>query len=61
MPKPVKAEPWSDPGDRAARKDTQWLDSKTEDELGDLDDEFDDDRFLDEYRCVEDTNSYYLR
>lgn len=52
MPKPAKAEAWSDPGDRAVRKDTQWLDTKTEDELGELDDEFDDDRFLDEYRRV---------
>lgn len=31
-------------------KDKSWIDSKTQDELQDLEDEFDDDRFLEEYR-----------
>lgn len=31
-------------------KDKSWIDSKTQDELEDLEDDFDDDRFLEEYR-----------
>ena len=50
-PKPAKAEAWTDP-DRAPARDAAWLDSKTEEELADLDEEFDDDRFLDAYRCA---------
>ncbi len=50
-PKPAKAEAWTDP-DRAPARDAAWLDSKTEEELADLDEEFDDDRFLDAYRRV---------
>ena len=48
-PKPAKAEAWTDP-DVAPARDATWLDSKTEAELADLDEEFDDDRFLESYR-----------
>ena len=48
-PKTAKAEAWTDP-DQAPARDTAWLDSRTEAELADLDEEFDDDRFLESYR-----------
>ena len=48
-PKPAKAEAWRDP-DEAPARDAAWLDSKTEAELADLDEDFDDDRFLESYR-----------
>ena len=46
---PVKA---ADPfmPERAETKNKEWVDSKAVDELAELDDEFDDDRFLEQYR-----------
>ncbi|OIW12252.1 hypothetical protein TanjilG_06041 [Lupinus angustifolius] len=45
-PPPFTPNPDSD----SIPKDKDWIDSKNEDELQDLEDDFDDDRFLEEYR-----------
>ncbi|KAE8656335.1 54S ribosomal protein L23 [Hibiscus syriacus] len=46
--KPPPFEPAPDPD--SAPKDKSWIDQKTEEELQDLEDDLDDDRFLEEYR-----------
>lgn len=46
--KPPSFTPASDPD--SIPKDKSWIDSKTHDELEDLEDDLDDDRFLEEYR-----------
>lgn len=46
--KPPPFTPASDPD--TLPRDKSWLESKTHDELEDLEDELDDDRFLQEYR-----------
>ncbi|KAB2064685.1 hypothetical protein ES319_A09G037800v1 [Gossypium barbadense] len=46
--KPPPFEPAPDPD--SAPKDKSWIDAKTEDELDELEDDLDDDRFLEEYR-----------
>ena len=48
---PVKA---ADPftPERDETKNKEWVDSKAVDELAELDDEFDDDRFLEQYRST---------
>ncbi|KAL4335900.1 hypothetical protein GQ457_07G022780 [Hibiscus cannabinus] len=46
--KPPPFEPAPDPD--SACKDKSWIDQKTEEELEDLEDDLDDDRFLEEYR-----------
>eukprot|EP00897_Mesotaenium_endlicherianum_P007567 jgi/Mesen1/6839/ME000351S05961 len=44
-----KKEPWV-PASETTRKDKDWLNEKSEQELEELDDELDDDRFMEEYR-----------
>ena len=46
--KPAPFSPATDPD--SIPKDKSWIDSKTHDELEDLEDDLDDDRFLQEYR-----------
>ncbi|OMO73665.1 Thioredoxin-like protein [Corchorus capsularis] len=46
--KPAPFEPAPDPD--SAPKDESWIDKKTEEELEDLEDDLDDDRFLEDYR-----------
>lgn len=43
-----KADPWAPEEEK--QKDRAWLDSKGEEELEELDDELEDDRFLEAYR-----------
>ena len=40
------------PDEASVPKDKRWIDDKTEQELNELEDDFDDDRFLKEYRFV---------
>lgn len=47
---PVKAPDPFTPRERDETKNKEWVDSKAVDELAELDDEFDDDRFLEQYR-----------
>lgn len=44
----VKADSWKAEPDTT--KDKAWIDSHAADELGEAEDEFDDDRFLEQYR-----------
>ena len=43
-----KPDPWTP--DKEEGKSKEWVDSKAADELEEMDDEFDDDRFLEQYR-----------
>ena len=47
---PSKPDPWTP--DKGDARDTDWLDSRDEKELEDLEDDFEDDRFLEQYRQV---------
>ena len=47
---PSKPDPWTP--DKGDARDADWLDSRDEKELEDLEDEFEDDRFLEQYRQV---------
>ena len=47
-PPPPEWAPAEDEGERT--KDASWLDGKDEDELSDLEDDLDDERFLEQYR-----------
>ena len=47
---PSKPDPWTP--DKGDSRDADWLDSRDEKELEDLEDEFEDDRFLEQYRQV---------
>lgn len=50
-PPPFKPPPFTPAEDEDSKpKDKSWIDSKTQDELEDLEDDLDDDRFLEEYR-----------
>jgi hypothetical protein len=49
-PKPWKPEAYKP--EQEEQKDKEWLDNKNEGELAELDDEFQDDRALEEYRCA---------
>ena len=44
----AKADPWEAEPDNA--KDKAWIDSRAADDLDEAEDEFDDDRFLEQYR-----------
>ena len=49
-----KPDPFTPAEDEDSRpKDKNWIDHKTEEELEDLEDDLDDDRFLQEYRYIE--------
>ena len=48
--KPPSFTPSTD--EESAPKDKAWIDDKTEQELEDLEDDLDDDRFLQEYRYI---------
>ncbi|KAJ7148384.1 hypothetical protein O6H91_Y550900 [Diphasiastrum complanatum] len=56
-PKPPvpRPEPWAPASDDDSSKDKQWMDTKTMEELEELEDDLDldDDRFLEEYRVAE--------
>ena len=55
-PKPpaFKPDPFAPAEDEDSKpKDKTWIDNKTEEELEDLEDDLDDDRFLEEYRYLE--------
>ena len=47
---PSKPDPWTP--EKGDARDADWLDSRDEKELEDLEDEFEDDRFLEQYRQV---------
>ena len=47
---PSKPDPWTP--DKGDARDAAWLDSRDDKELEDLEDEFEDDRFLEQYRQV---------
>ncbi|KAL7153243.1 hypothetical protein ABFS83_04G153800 [Erythranthe nasuta] len=50
-PPPFKPAPFAPAEDQDSKpKDKSWIDSKTEEELEDLEDDLDDDRFLEDYR-----------
>lgn len=50
-PKPKPWKPDAYKPEQEEQKDKEWLDKKDEDELSELEDEFQDDKVLEEYRC----------
>ncbi|KAF3788571.1 Phosducin-like protein 3 [Nymphaea thermarum] len=49
-PAPFKPPAWAPDDEDSKQKDKDWIDRKNEEELEDLEDDLDDDRFLEEYR-----------